>query len=128
MDVKTIGSGNEKDFYPTPKELAEVMLENVDWDYVETVLEPSAGKGDLVDVINEESVKGCYKGTYYPRKEKDIDCVEIDENLQHILRGKGYKVVHDDFLTFNTFKHYDLIIMNPPFSDADKHLRQLPTT
>ena len=30
--------------------------------------------------------------------------------------------MHDDFLTYNTFKQYDLIVMNPPFSTGDKHL------
>lgn len=35
-------------FYPTPPQLAEKLLEGIDWDYVENVLEPSAGKGNLV--------------------------------------------------------------------------------
>ena len=33
-------------------------------------------------------------------------------------------MVGDDFLTFHTFKKYDLIAMNPPFSDGTKHLRK----
>lgn len=32
------------------------------------------------------------------------------------------RVIHDDFLTYSGYKKYDLIIMNPPFSDGDKHL------
>ena len=31
-------------------------------------------------------------------------------------------MVHDDFLTYDTAKHYDLIVMNPPFFGGDKHL------
>jgi len=42
--------------------------------------------------------------------------------LQHILKGKGYRVVHNDFLTYNSFKKYDLVIMNPPFANGDKHI------
>lgn len=52
----------------------------------------------------------------------DIDCVEINENLKHILVGKGFKVVDRDFLNFDTEKRYDLIVMNPPFSNGDQHL------
>lgn len=34
----------------------------------------------------------------------------------------NFHIVHDNFLTFNTFKKYDVIIMNPPFDEGDKHL------
>lgn len=115
MDVTRLCNNNEKDFYPTPRSLADKMLAEVKWTEIATVLEPSAGKGDLVDAVVDAA-----KGSY--RDNLDIDCVEIDEHLQHILRGKGYRVVYDDFLSFTTFKRYDLIIMNPPFSEADKHL------
>lgn len=105
-----------KEFYPTPKELLDKITAGIDWKMIQTVLEPSAGKGDIADYIKEK-----YKcHTYHDNL--DIDCIEIDENLRRILKGKGLRVVHDDFLTFNTFKHYDLIIMNPPFSDGAKHL------
>lgn len=107
------------EFYPTPPILAHKMLRPVNWRKVTCVLEPSAGKGDLADEI-----KAAYKGYYRDMNETtlDIDCIEQDTNLQHILRGKGYRVVHDDFLTFHTYKQYDLIVMNPPFSVGDKHL------
>ena len=39
-----------------------------------------------------------------------------------ILRAKGYRLISDDFLTFSTNKRYDLILMNPPFSNGDEHL------
>lgn len=38
------------------------------------------------------------------------------------LKRKDYYVIYDDFLSFATYKHYDLIYMNPPFSTGDKHL------
>lgn len=104
-----------KSFYPTPTELILNMLDKVDWRGVENVLEPSAGKGDLA-----LEVKACSKFERYYREQ--IDCIEIDNNLRHILKGNGLKVVHDDFLTFGGSKIYDLIIMNPPFLDGDKHL------
>lgn len=95
------------EFYPTPKELLERM--NFKFYTIKTVLEPSAGKGDIADYVRGKC-------------DADIDCIEIDPNLRHILTGKGYPVVHDDFLTYEGRKQYDLIIMNPPFSNGDEHL------
>lgn len=110
---------NNPDFYPTPKKLIDKMLSGIDFTKINTVLEPSAGKGDIVETV----VNKFKYARYYNRNESyDIDCIEIDGNLQHILKGRGYRVVHDDFLTYNTFKKYDLIVMNPPFSEGDKHL------
>ncbi len=104
-------------FYPTPPDLISKMLAGLDYLSIKTALEPSAGKGDIV-----ERLKRSYKTHAYSRNELDVDCIEIDSNLRNILTGNGHRVIHDDFLTFHTFKHYDLIIMNPPFADGDKHL------
>lgn len=112
-------------FYPTPKELAEKMLEGIKWQYVETILEPSAGKGDIVRAIINKN-----NGRYNVGVE--IDCIEIDPNLRAIIDAEEYfqegnsnctvRIVYDDFLNFHTFKRYNLIVMNPPFKDGDKHL------
>lgn len=125
MNVKMLTESTTNQFYPTPKELVKKMVDGVQWKMVKTILEPSAGKGDILDALAEVEIVN----RHYNWKEKlfelydiDVDCVEIDENLQHILKGKGYRVIHNDFLTFNTFKKYDLIIMNPPFAHGDVHL------
>lgn len=111
-------------FYPTPSELAGKLLEGVNINAVKTILEPSAGKGDLLECVNQRKRRYRYGGEYYysDREELDIDCIELDTNLQAILHSKGFRVVHDDFLTFTTRKRYDLILMNPPFSEGDLHL------
>lgn len=114
-------------FYPTPRSVSMKMARLVNWKYVCSVLEPSAGKGDLAREAAYELYKRQHD--YYPGYESaekyipkaDVDCVEIDKNLSAILRDKGFRVVHDDFLTFFTQKRYDLILMNPPFSDGAKH-------
>ncbi|MGX4294686.1 DNA N-6-adenine-methyltransferase [Bacillus sp. JK62] len=107
------------DFYPTPPQLIRKMTFKVEWKYINSVLEPSAGKGNLVEAIYTQ-----FKNTRnYRRNTKyDVDTIEQDENLRHILKGKDYRVIADDFLTFNTYKRYDLIFMNPPFSNGAKHL------
>lgn len=116
--VKTLPMGDSTGFYPTPADIVGKMYACVDWEGVETVLEPSAGKGDLINNINKVS-KNALR---YRHRELDVDCIEIDQNLQHILRGKGYRVIFDDFLSYSGYKKYDLIIMNPPFDEGDKHL------
>lgn len=104
---------DNKDFFPTPLTLINKMISNVDFNQVKTILEPSAGKGDILEVLEQ-------KRKYY--KHLDIDCIELDQNLQLILKGKNYRLIHDDFLTFDSMKQYDLILANFPFSDGEKHL------
>ena len=110
------------DFYPTPKSLINTMLRHIDFRTIRTVLEPSAGRGDLVEGVIEKLKAAQY--SHYGRNQKawDVDCIEINQNLQHILKGKNYRVVHNDFLTYHSFKKYDLIVANFPFSNGEKHL------
>lgn len=108
-----------KEFYPTPPHIIYKMLSGLDFKIIKTILEPSAGKGDIVDKIRE---KEQIYNSPYRKFSFDIDCIEIDQNLQHILKGKNFRVVYNDFLTYDTMKEYDLIIMNPPFSNGCKHL------
>lgn len=154
----------EEGFYPTPDDLAAKLLEGIDWKRIETVLEPSAGKGNLVYSAAKKYINSPYAGRI------QVDCIEIDPYLRsilqwefseehedqvrsrfHVLGGWNswndknltatdraekrrveaeYKmlqavdvhIVHDDFLTFNSRKKYDLIVMNPPFANGDEHL------
>ena len=127
--MKNVVNYTEQDnqFYPTPKSFLEQICadfhkeiksfqENHQYDI--KVLEPSAGKGDIADYLKKNWGQYSFSGT--PRA--DVECVEIDPNLRAVLKEKEYPVVYDDFLTFNTYMKYDLIFMNPPFSDAEKHL------
>ena len=127
-------------FYPTPPSIAKKMLEGIKWDMIETVLEPSAGKGDLILAAAEAK----YDHDRWRRNALDVDAVEIDPYLREICKynfsdekasqydyqSREYQVlsrvdlhmVHDDFMTYSTYKKYDLILMNPPFEHGDKHL------
>lgn len=114
-------NNKNRDYYPTPGKLIDKMLSGIDFDKIETILEPSAGSGNIVDALRQkEEIHNKYHR--YEEYKFDIDCIEIDPNLQHILKGKEYRVVHNDFITYDTMKEYDLIIMNPPFSNGCKHL------
>lgn len=97
-------------FYPTPSNLIYKMLEWVDINN-SRILEPSAGKGDILDKIKSMSMYGRQK----------LYAIEIEPELQDILRGKGYKVLDSDFLQYDGDIDFNLIIANFPFSNGDEH-------
>lgn len=107
------------EFYPTPREVIARMIDGLDFNKIKSVLEPSAGKGDIAKTIIEKYQSSLYRSN---RNKMDMDVIEINEHLRHILKGEQFRIVHDDFLTFHTYKQYDLIILNPPFSSGDQHL------
>ena len=161
-------------FYPTPPNVVEKLLDGIDWYKVVNVLEPSAGKGNLVDGIASAWSKEL---SNYRHRDSNIavDCIEIDPYLRSIVQYEycgqkaeeirkrlreledsrefnrdAYKyeyrnpsdaaehreleaehdkrkaiecrIIHDNFLSFNSRKRYSLIVMNPPFSNGDEHL------
>lgn len=127
--MKNVAIYTEQDnqFYPTPKSFLEQICADFyqeiksfhnNCQYDIKVLEPSAGKGDIAEYLKKNWGQYSFSGT--PRV--DVECVELDPNLRAVLKGKDFPVVYDDFLTFNTYMKYDLIFMNPPFADAEKHL------
>ncbi len=89
-------------FFPTPTTLADEMVRRADIRAGNTVLEPSAGKGDLADAVLAR----------HPHAK--VSVVERWVSLQNILRAKGYLLVGEDFMETNGAL-YDRIIMNPPF-------------
>ena len=97
------------DFYPTPAEVIERMMED-ETVADKVVLEPSAGKGNIVDWLLERGAS------------RVIAC-EKDPNLRAILQGKC-EVVADDFLTLTSedVAHVEMLIMNPPFSADIQHI------
>ena len=104
-----------KDFYPTTPSLIAKMISKISWLNVKDILEPSAGKADIIEYINENHSR---------YQNYNIKAIEIDVNLQHILRGKGIEVIDSDFLNYNGLEQFDLIIANFPFSEGDKHLHK----
>lgn len=97
-----------KDFFPTPAHVIEMMTEGYHLNG-KTVLEPSAGKGDIVDfcIGSGASVIACEK----------------DDNLRSIVEKKCPVISNDFFaVTAEQVSHIDFIIMNPPFSADEKHI------
>jgi hypothetical protein len=109
---------NNPSFYPTPKHLIDKMLAKVKG-YPDRVLEPSAGKGDIITRMTggDSWHNGCPKYSL-----SNTFAIEIDETLQATLRGQGIQVIDSDFLAFAGPDKFDLIIGNPPFDQGDHHL------
>lgn len=138
-DYYNMNFTDNPNFYPTPVEVIKKMLapwlipESVDEENEieyrirrreyrsrfdnttlnnKLILEPSAGKGDIVDFIVAESrVKEC-----------DISVIEPDLDLISILQDKNYNIISKDFLEYDGNLYFDLIVMNPPFDRGDEHL------
>lgn len=75
------------------------------------ILEPSAGKGDILDFLVQRGVP-----------KENLRCIEIEPELQAILHGKGYAIVGSNFLEYDDRYQFDAILMNPPFADGAAHL------
>jgi hypothetical protein len=101
-------------FFPTPRTIIERMLDAAAIEPTHRVLEPSAGKGDILDAIRRE----------YP--DVSLTAVERNLTLQGVLSAKGYSdiVEYGDFLEHQGA--YDRVCMNPPFEhSADiEHIRK----
>jgi len=113
-----------KNFYPTPETLAHRMFNKVKFGQVKTMLEPSAGKGDLIKALNTHQMQ--YGSRYYSHRDSyTIHAIEIEPDLRAILtENKHISVIDNDFLQFAGATHYDLIVANFPFSDGEHHLTQ----
>lgn len=99
----------DKDFFPTPAPVIAQMLSGLRLDG-KRILEPSAGKGDILDFIRERAPWA------------KLHAIERHPELQSILRSKGYQVLDSDFLSYVPEQSFDLIVMNPPFSAGPAHL------
>lgn len=103
------------DFYPTPSSTISRMLAEVDVT-AKVVFEPSAGKGDIVAALLKAGAG-------------EVLACENDPNLLWTLQMEQsgdarFRFLKEDFLqvTREEVSHVDAIIMNPPFSDASRHI------
>lgn len=99
-----------REFYPTPKAVIEMMTAGIEIKG-KVFLEPSAGKGDIVDYLVQNGAK-------------QVIASELHKELRMILENKCQVIGSDFFqVTEEQVSHVDYIIMNPPFSNASKHIQ-----
>jgi hypothetical protein len=86
-------------FFPTPAPVVERMIELAQIEPGMSVLEPSAGTGDIADRLPGDA---------------QISVAEHNYQLRQILEAKGYQPLPD---ALEVPGRFDRIVMNPPFED-----------
>jgi len=92
-------------FYPTPPEIIEAMLEEADIKPHHACLEPSAGTGAIADKL------------------PDPTCIEISPLHCKVLELKFHSAIEADFIGWageqdTAAGSYDRVVMNPPYSEG----------
>lgn len=88
-------------YYPTPVEVVERVLERLYMKKGERVLEPSCGCGRFMDVLRKEGA--------------EVFGIEFDSTRVMESRKKGHSVLQANFLETIPTADYDRVVMNPPF-------------
>jgi len=105
----------DTEYFPTPREVISQMIapyrKNIS---KKQILEPSAGTGSILDYLADS-----YS---YKVPKQNLYACEINPELVMVLQGKGYKILADDFLGYQPAHTFNLVVMNPPFSNGDEHL------
>jgi hypothetical protein len=99
------------DFYPTPPEVAATMLDCLDL-RGKTILEPSAGSGNLVrECLNRGAAEVLW-------------CETEPQLLDLLTTQRGGYCISPDFLKLEAapVSHIEMIVMNPPFSADEAHI------
>ncbi|MDC9582766.1 DUF4942 domain-containing protein [Xenorhabdus sp. PR6a] len=93
-------------FYPTPELLQRLVTDLIELQDSDRLLEPSAGRGDLLTFIDAP---------------QQTTCIELAPLFCKILESKGYSPINADFLKWsdeNASVMFDKIAMNPPYSEG----------
>ena len=104
---------NENEFFPTPEQLARFMVEVADRQFTPVsskqprVLEPSAGDGTTIAANLQK--KGWSVTALEPYIEPKTEVTN------------WIKVRFEDFVPTDEF---DLVVMNPPFTQALEHIKK----
>jgi hypothetical protein len=99
-------------YFPTPPDVARMVVEAADIQPGMRVLEPSAGSGAIADAIKAHAME---------HGNVELLCNELSFRLVELLTLKGYLTCDADFMTFGPppeGESWDRIIMNPPFEDS----------
>jgi 16S rRNA G966 N2-methylase RsmD len=111
-------------FFETPLVICDLIQDEIvniyGYDQLrnERILEPSAGRGALIDVV------------FQIDKEAKIDYCELDGYNQKVIKdiaSNNLNFLCDDFMLLDENNKYDLIVANPPFDhgSAQKHLLKM---
>ncbi len=98
-------------YWPTPDNVIDGMVRYADLQNDDYILEPSAGKGAILDRIKAKTSTEKFESF-------DIATFERNDRLREILQLKGYPVLGDNFLIeYPRGEKPNKILMNPPFEN-----------
>lgn len=112
-EVETLKETIKKfQFYPTPREVVDVMIDLAEIEDGNSVLEPSAGKWAIAKLFPKNT-----KVTLVELNQECYDCLKNDPEIE------TDDIVNMDFLEYKSTA-FDRIVMNPPFSKSQdvKHI------
>jgi len=127
-------------FYRTPEKTARRMYDGLVVDEYTKILDTGAGDGALLEmarILAREKKARALEKRYdgqapewflenweRDRKKHEYLCaIEIDPDLQAVLKRKKFKVIDSDFLASGAVGYYfDYIMMNPEFRNGATHL------
>lgn len=103
---------DEFNYFPTPRKIVDILIEESNLKTGMSVLEPSAGQGSIANVCAKYGA--------------EVDCYELmGANFKKLSENSELRnLKHGDFLLQQPEAIYDRVIMNPPFlKQADiKHV------
>ena len=120
--LKELRAGNRPSFkqewhyFPTPPEVIDFMCNAVIPSHDNKILEPSAGRGSIIEEVN----------AFMPNCEFHWTVIEPHPVNRKILEDKGIQCDWDDFDTYKPKADHDLIYANPPFKHARSHVAKMP--
>ena len=102
---EVIDKKKEFQFFETPQDIVDQLIELAEIRRGHKCLEPSAGRGNIAEGLR--TVAG----------DDTVLCVELNPENAAVLIDKGLNVYVGDFLEYGVGYHdYDRIVMNPPFT------------
>jgi len=104
--IRSIFSSKDRDFYPTPAKCLENDYIQMTIERADKILEPTAGIGSIVEVIEKLNPTA------------EITANELNRDFIPILETlfPDVDVKNENFIDFPTKNDFDTIICNPPFS------------
>lgn len=110
--LKEVASGNKRNikkefqFFETPEIICDRLIELAEINVEHAILEPSAGRGAIVNAIHRELGGSGFTVYGYEL---------MPTNVQFLEKICGFRLIGSDFLT-ECETYFDRIIANPPFS------------
>jgi hypothetical protein len=96
------------DAYDTPEELARVLVAQIPIGLGTSVLEPNVGEGVWVDAARSRGAI--------------VDAIDIDPRARGLRKARDYRV--GDFLRMDLPGRWEWAIGNPPYNEAEQHVRK----